>query len=278
MCINSVLRKVLRKEVFFCWVVFLCITSVTEVRAARKTKKNKQTTTSKGKPESKTSQDQPKVPEEPKKATVAKMEEVPPADSSQAQSASNDPNMTPGESKEDPNKSDTEKQSEEEEDDEDDDEEEKDKDKKKGPLVGEVRAIRKTWVFSAVLPGLGQAYSGYYWKVPIIYAGFGGIVWGAYKFRKKYKDAQKRLKKDRSNTALEKKAVDYRKWRNFCYILFGFWWTMNAVEAYAGAHLKNFDVSDTFKQPEKKKKKSTVKIKPYTKGKEAGISLSLEAK
>ena len=38
----------------------------------------------------------------------------------------------------------------------------------------------KAALFSAVIPGLGQAYNKRYWKIPIIYAGFGGLGYALY--------------------------------------------------------------------------------------------------
>ena len=40
---------------------------------------------------------------------------------------------------------------------------------------------------SACLPGLGQVYNGKWWKVPIIYAGFGGLGYMAYSNHTDYK-------------------------------------------------------------------------------------------
>src|SRR5687768_1869339 len=34
---------------------------------------------------------------------------------------------------------------------------------------------KKAALFSAIVPGLGQAYNKKYWKIPIIYAGFAGL-------------------------------------------------------------------------------------------------------
>lgn len=37
---------------------------------------------------------------------------------------------------------------------------------------------KKASIYSALFPGLGQIYNGKYWKLPIIYGGFAGLVYG----------------------------------------------------------------------------------------------------
>jgi hypothetical protein len=39
---------------------------------------------------------------------------------------------------------------------------------------------RKAWQYSAIIPGLGQAYNKKYWKIPIVYAAFGAAYYYYY--------------------------------------------------------------------------------------------------
>jgi hypothetical protein len=45
---------------------------------------------------------------------------------------------------------------------------------------GKKHTAAKAVFYSAILPGLGQAYNKKYWKIPIIYAGFGGLAYALY--------------------------------------------------------------------------------------------------
>lgn len=44
----------------------------------------------------------------------------------------------------------------------------------------EVHSPKKASMYSAILPGLGQAYNKKYWKIPVIYAGFAALGYFIY--------------------------------------------------------------------------------------------------
>ena len=47
---------------------------------------------------------------------------------------------------------------------------------------------KKATIMSLCLPGLGQAYNRKYWKIPIIYAGLGGLAYLTMHNNNKYQD------------------------------------------------------------------------------------------
>jgi hypothetical protein len=115
----------------------------------------------------------------------------------------------------------------------------------------------KAIIFSAVVPGLGQVYNKKYWKVPIIYAGLGALIYSIDFNIKKYntfKDAYiartdssalttdnyPRYTADNLHTLFQY----YRRNRDFSYILGGVVYLLNVLDAYVDAELFYFDVSD----------------------------------
>lgn len=118
-------------------------------------------------------------------------------------------------------------------------------------------------IFSAVVPGLGQAYNKKYWKLPILYGGAGTLIYLYGTNNKEYKkflDAYLLFKADDSLTYtpvningemidLNKDVViqykdKYRKSRDLCVIGMGFLYILNIVDASVDAHFFNFDVSE----------------------------------
>jgi len=137
-----------------------------------------------------------------------------------------------------------------------------------------VHSPRKATIYSALLPGLGQAYNKKYWKIPIIYAGFGTIgyfiKWNNdnYKlFRTGYNhlvdgdpetqdylliEAVRRNNYDLDNpnqynnlrTALLRQQDYYRRNRDLLFISFIAFYGLNIIDASVDAHLFDFDISD----------------------------------
>lgn len=119
---------------------------------------------------------------------------------------------------------------------------------------------KKASIYSAVLPGLGQAYNRKYWKIPIIYAGFGAF---AYFINQNYSEYQKfkeaylwKVSGDtipidneyiyKYQTADQLKNGKNYYLRNFeltC-ILTGVWYIVNILDATVDAHLLDYDINE----------------------------------
>ncbi|SKB29412.1 DUF5683 domain-containing protein [Alkalitalea saponilacus] len=131
----------------------------------------------------------------------------------------------------------------------------------------------KATLYSAVLPGLGQIYNDKYWKVPLLYAGIGGVVYGISfnttyynRYRSAYRDF---LIRDPGNTsyerfipptltiddvhgryaewfqrALQNKRRRYKRDRDLSYIGLAAIYLANIIDAAVDAHFYDFDISD----------------------------------
>jgi len=125
-------------------------------------------------------------------------------------------------------------------------------------------------ICSAIAPGLGQAHNRNYWKIPIIYAGFGGLGYGMYFYQRQYKeyrnvydeyrnavdDAKKNDNPPPSSNlkvfgeygyspeSVRARRDDFRRYRDMCIIGASAWYLLNILDAYVYANLFDFDVSD----------------------------------
>ena len=110
--------------------------------------------------------------------------------------------------------------------------------------------------YSAILPGLGQAYNKKYWKIPIIY-GLGAtlgyfIYWNNNRFlefRDSYLAKQNgRIDEDPfpniSQAAAELNRDFFKRNRELLIILSVVTHALNIVDATVDAHLKTFDISE----------------------------------
>lgn len=117
---------------------------------------------------------------------------------------------------------------------------------------------RKAAIYSAILPGLGQAYNKKYWKMPLVYAGF--TIFGyfiqmnqreltkykkEYIFRRDYNDSisNNDLAFYTKDDLLEYKNY-YQKNLEYTFVFLGLFYVLNIVDAYVDAHLLTFDISD----------------------------------
>jgi hypothetical protein len=120
-------------------------------------------------------------------------------------------------------------------------------------------SVGRAAIYSAVIPGLGQAYNKKYWKIPIIYAGFGVMGYFVITNNNEYnqfKEAYLYVANGETypidnpyvtkyNQTQLKDAMDYyRRNRDLSIILTGLWYTLNILEAYVDAHFFDYDISD----------------------------------
>lgn len=117
---------------------------------------------------------------------------------------------------------------------------------KEHSYVAEEMVMQRAWMYSAILPGWGQVYNEHYWKVPVIYAGFAGFLGSAVYYHGEYFQAKRILiqKKNESRGGLENYVNECRADRDLCFILAALWYVVNIFDAYVGASLKTFTLSD----------------------------------
>ena len=113
-------------------------------------------------------------------------------------------------------------------------------------------------IYSAVLPGLGQAYNKQYWKIPLIYAGGAIFLQVVKRNNQLYRTFRNALFNEIdldpttvsplpsrfSVDALRRNTDRFRRDRDF-FIIIGFiWYGLNIVDAHISAHLDEFNVND----------------------------------
>ena len=124
-------------------------------------------------------------------------------------------------------------------------------------------APSKAAFYSAILPGLGQAYNKSYWKIPLVYGGMGTSLYFYFDNQKKYTRARDEYKlrlrgvlqsnnpKVGSYTKEQLATVQRNAQRNrdlSLFITIGIY-ILNIVDANVDAHLQQFNVDEdlTFK-------------------------------
>lgn len=135
-----------------------------------------------------------------------------------------------------------------------------------------VHSPKRATIYSAILPGLGQAYNKKYWKIPIIYAGFGTIgyfigwnnrYYNTYKLAysdltdddpttdsyndleaTKYYDLDDPTDFNNFKSGLSKQQDYYRRNRDLLIISIVGFYGLNLIDASVDAHLFDFDISE----------------------------------
>ena len=135
-----------------------------------------------------------------------------------------------------------------------------------------IHSPKRATIYSAILPGLGQAYNKKYWKIPIIYAGFGAIGYfigwnnGFYKTYKlaysdltdkdpgtvsyfdldasEYYDLENPTEFNNFKSGLSKQSEYFRRNRDLLIIVMAGFYGLNIIDASVDAHLFDFDISE----------------------------------
>jgi len=139
----------------------------------------------------------------------------------------------------------------------------------------------KATMLAVAFPGLGQVYNRKYWKIPLVYAGFGGLVYSVNfnsnnynKMMKAYQDFTDNIPEtdsyielitwadpsaydpvlapetyNPSTTSWVKdrllSAVDYyKKYRDLSYIGIAAWYLISIIDAHVDASLFNYNIND----------------------------------
>jgi hypothetical protein len=115
---------------------------------------------------------------------------------------------------------------------------------------------KRSGLYSALVPGLGQLYNRQYWKVPVIYAGlavagyfFMDNLTNYQSYRKAYIGRiNNQYPTDKyvgiySPEQLQQLQNDYNRYLNLTVLFTTVGYTLQVIEAITGAHLKNFDIS-----------------------------------
>lgn len=113
---------------------------------------------------------------------------------------------------------------------------------------------KKAALYSAIFPGLGQAYNRQYWKLPVVYAGVGiagyFITSNLTRYRTYRKAYIARLSREPddyaylNDTDLQLIQESYKRSLDMAVLFSALGYAAQIIDALASAHLRNFDISE----------------------------------
>lgn len=120
-------------------------------------------------------------------------------------------------------------------------------------------SVRRAALYSAILPGLGQAYNGKYWKIPIVYAAIGTSGYFIYYWYDYYDELRAAyLARTDANPAtidelyafipsddiLLQYVEQSKQYLDLMVVITAGVYALNIIDAIVDAHLYAFDISD----------------------------------
>lgn len=120
-------------------------------------------------------------------------------------------------------------------------------------------APAKAAFYSAILPGLGQAYNKSYWKIPVIYAALGTGLYIIIDNDNKYNDFRNEYKARiqgtnnpndpyfgpiKNDDSIIRAQRFYQKNRDLAILVTSLIYVLNVIDANVDAHLMQFNVND----------------------------------
>jgi len=117
---------------------------------------------------------------------------------------------------------------------------------------------KKAALFSAIVPGLGQAYNKKYWKIALIYVAAGALTYYAIDNNKEYQKFRTayNLRTDNDSTTIDQFAKIYpdyvlldevdrwRRYRDLNIVGLVLVYVLNIVDANVDAHLFDFNINN----------------------------------
>lgn len=148
----------------------------------------------------------------------------------------------------------------------------------------DANAPAKAAFYSAILPGLGQAYNKSYWKIPLVYAGLGTTLFFYFDNNSRYLDYRNAYKRRLAgyeddeffgiltDENLIRGQKQFREFRDISLLLTIGMYILNIIDANVEAHLDQFSITEDLSlRPSQ--------IQNYSNGQNSfGLSLSLKIK